>query len=198
MPVVTKVQPLDKDIEILLSDTTPAGRARLLREFAKEQINEATQVNAQPPQMIIVDGQRGASIEQASADSTIVATWQLLAEALLWISTQLIANSPVSKASEDPDPSVAYLRSHKLYADGLEITPESVALVAPADEYTFANIVPYARKLEMGASSQAPDGIFEAVALMARQKFGNIARINFTYVSILGIGRQPGINVRGR
>ena len=48
-----------------------------------------------------------------------------------------------------------------------------------ADEYVFINTVPYARKIERGSSSQAPDGVYQAVAMLARDRFGNVARITY-------------------
>ena len=55
--------------------------------------------------------------------------------------------------------------------------------------------VPYARKLEGPGgdyytskymSSQAPDGIFNVVHAVAKKRFGNQAKIDFTYRGITG------------
>jgi hypothetical protein len=45
----------------------------------------------------------------------------------------------------------------------------------------FINTQPYARKLEKGASSQAPDGVYQSVAVLASRRFGNIAKVRFGY-----------------
>ena len=48
----------------------------------------------------------------------------------------------------------------------------------------FLNAQSYARKIERGQSSQAPDGVYEAVAAMAARRFGNVARIRFGFRSV--------------
>jgi hypothetical protein len=71
-----------------------------------------------------------------------------------------------------------------------------------AEEYTFINTVPYARKIERGSSRQAPDGVYQAVANLARRKFTKLAKITFSYRTVLGgtggakSERNPAIIVR--
>jgi hypothetical protein len=52
----------------------------------------------------------------------------------------------------------------------------------------FVNVQPYARKIERGESPSAPEGVYEAVATLARQRFGNVARIRFEYRVPVGGG----------
>jgi len=59
----------------------------------------------------------------------------------------------------------------------------------------FLNIQPYARKIERGQSSQAPDGVYQAVATLAQRRFGNVAKITFSYRTAIGgaiIGGRKG------
>ena len=70
----------------------------------------------------------------------------------------------------------------------------------------FLNTQPYARKIEgyrgLGgvvhrapSSPQAPDGVYQAVATLAQRKFGNVAKITFSYRTAIGgeiIGGKAG------
>jgi hypothetical protein len=73
---------------------------------------------------------------------------------------------------------------------------------APAQQYVFVNTDPYARKIEgtkqkPPSSPQAPDGVYQAVATLAR-KFSNLAKITFSYQTVAGGERNPAIIVRLR
>ena len=48
------------------------------------------------------------------------------------------------------------------------------------------NAQPYARKIERGQSDQAPDGVYEGVATLAKRRFGNVAFVGFGYRSFPG------------
>lgn len=176
--IKTRVEPIDKDINLLLSgDLSPAARSRALAEFAGEAISAAERKNTQAlgrptRRTIYVDGREGASLSQVRPDGEIVAEFELFNDVLSWVSDQLERHSPVKSGR--------YKRSHGLFADGAQIDAQQTR-IPDAQEYVFINIVPYARKIESGASSQAPDGVYQAVATLARRRFGNLARISFTY-----------------
>jgi hypothetical protein len=66
-----------------------------------------------------------------------------------------------------------------------------------ASRYEFVSTVPYARKIERGLSPQAPDGVYQVVAVLAQKRFGNVARIRFSYRALPGVeGRQPAIIIQ--
>ena len=89
-----------------------------------------------------------------------------------------------------------FAKSHELFADGVDTENPNIA--PPAEEYVFLNTQPYARKIERGRSPQAPDGVYQAVATLAQRRFGNIARITFSYREVRGGERNPAIIVRLR
>jgi hypothetical protein len=165
----------------------------LLAAFAAEQIKEAAQQDRQvlgvvPPYDVYVDGRKGAPLTDVKPDGVIRAEFHLVFDVLAWIATQLQTHSPVLTGR--------YAKSHELFADGAEVNDPDHA--PPADEYVFTNIQPYARKLERGKSSQAPDGVYQAVATLAQQRFGNVAKITFSYRTVIGGERNPAIIVRLR
>lgn len=197
MAVTVRVEPIRKDIEVMLTELKSDGAAEAFREYAREQINEAKATNQSvlgriPPFQTFVDGRPGASVESATARSTIVVEFELIAEALIWIAEQLEKFSPVGKVTGRLQHSPGlYKKSHILLADGVEVqVSQQIAL---AEEYVFINAVPYARKIERGSSSQAPNGVYQAVAALARGRFSNLARITYGFRTVIA-----GVIVGGR
>jgi len=191
MKLQTRVQPIARDLELMMKDGLgDKARSAMLAAFAAETIEEASAQNKQvlgvvPPHEIFVDGREGAPLASVKPDGVIRAEYQLVNEALAWISTQLQLHSPVLSGR--------YAKSHELFADGVDT--ENPNLAPPAEEYVFINIQPYARKIERGQSSQAPDGVYQAVATLARRRFGNVAKIDFSYRTAIGgaiIGGRKG------
>jgi len=191
MALKTRVQPIVRDLELFQSlDLGDKARSAMLAAFAAEAIAEAGQQNKQvlgvvPPYDVFVDGREGAPLTSVKPDGVIRAEFQLVNEALAWISTQLQIHSPVLTGR--------YAKSHELFADGVDTENPNVA--PPAEEYVFINIQPYARKIERGTSPQAPDGVYQAVATLAQRRFGNVAKITFSYRTAIGgdiIGGKAG------
>lgn len=179
MRLRTRVEPIDRDVELIFAqELSPQARSQKLAAFAREAINEAKETNRNvlgrvPPYKQYVDGSEGRSLDAVRPDGVIAVEFQLISETLIWIGNQLRAHSPVLTGR--------YQKSHTLYADGVEVSP--VAVVPPADEYVFLSDLPYARKIERGLSKQAPDGVYQVVATLAARRFGNVAKIKFSYRS---------------
>ena len=189
--------PISRDIELFMAqDLGPKARSAMLAAYAAEAIEEAKQANKQalgavPPYEVFVDGQEGAALTSVKPDGVIRAEFELVNEALIWIYQQLEMHSPRLTGQ--------YASSHVLFADGAEV---SVTNPPPAQEYVFVNTMPYARKIEGNkgrppSSPQAPDGVYQAVATLAR-KFSNVAKVTFSYRTVAGGERNPAINVRMR
>jgi hypothetical protein len=194
MPVTVKVDPIDRDIAVILrDDLSPAAQSATLAEFARASLLEGEEQNLAvlghvPPHDTIVDGREGAQPESVRPNGVIVFEFNLLGDLFAWIGEQLVLHSPVKSGR--------YARSFAFYADGQEISES--APPPPAAEYVFLNRTPYSRKIERGESPQAPDGVFHAVAVLAARRFGNIARISFAYRTPIdsigggGSGRSDG------
>jgi len=191
MAVKTRLDPIGRDFELFVSeDLGPKARSAMLAAFAAETIAEASAQNKKvlgvvPPHEIFVDGREGAPLTSVKPDGTIRVEYELVLEALAWINTQLQLHSPVLSGR--------YAKSHELFADGVDTENPNAA--PPAEEYVFLNIQPYARKIERGQSSQAPDGVYQAVATLAQRRFGNVAKISFSYRTAIGsqiIGGKAG------
>lgn len=192
MTLRVRVEPIDRDIELMINEElSPRAQSRFFAEYAGEQIDEARAQNRQilgrnPRERITVDGREGAPLEDVKPDGgVVIAEYELFDDVLSWIGNQLETHSPRKSGR--------YAKSHTVFADGIEI--EIDGKIPDADEYIFINTLPYARKIERGQSSQAPDGVYQVVASLAQRRFGNIAKITFSYrTAILGsiIGGRAG------
>jgi hypothetical protein len=189
---MARIGNFSREVELLISRTlSPEARQKIAAREARKILAEAQAANARvlgktPPHKEYVDGRLGAPLESVNPDmGHITFDFSLIGEMLAWIDRKLFENSPVGSPPDDPHPGL-YRGSHILLADGVEIDYEPGKRVPEAQNFTFVNTVPYARKIERGHSSQAPDGVYEVVADMAKRRFGNIANIRFTFATIVG------------
>lgn len=154
-------------------------QARLFAEFAQERIEEAKARNAAvlggvPPYTVSVDGRLGAPLTSAQPNNPygVFVEFELVFEVVQWIVEMLKKHSPVGRSGR-------YQSSHVVIADGTAV--DDGAATPIARRITVVNTQPYARKIERGLSSQAPDGVYQVVATLASRKFSNVARISFGY-----------------
>lgn len=77
-----------------------------------------------------------------------------------------------------------YAKSHVLYINGEPHTGDGP--IPNGELYTFVNIRLYARKIQRGFSDKAPEGVNEAVAGVANNKFGNVAKVTFGWHPLIG------------
>jgi hypothetical protein len=186
MAAIARIEPLSKFIDVTLrEDLSPEAQSRALADFARAGIREARQHNARilgraPRLEIAVDGRSGAALESVRPDGIIVAEFEVIDEALRWIAQTLVDRSPVRSGE--------YVRGHRIFADDREIQVFAGEPVPDAKRYTFLNLVPYARKVEVGKTKsgrdfliQVPNRIYERTAKDAAARFGNMALIRFTY-----------------
>ncbi len=181
MALSTRVQPIDRDLIVRLTGTS-AERSAAFAGFAREQLKDAQRQNELilgrvPPHKMFVDGIEGASEERVRPDGVIVYAFDLAVDLFKFIADQLELHAPKLTGR--------FARSFTFYADGREIDV-GAEIPQGASEYVFINAQPYARKIERGLSAQAPDGVFEAVAALASARFGNLARIRFTFRTPIG------------
>src|SRR5262245_1299929 len=183
MPIQVRVQPLERDIRPLLSDLlSPQKRSMALAQFARVSINEAKDQNRRilgrvPPMQVFVDGTEGAPLESVQPGGIIVANFVLIDELLRYIKSQLETHSPFKTGR--------YKSNHILLADGTQVDIDG-SPIPTAEEYVFTNLVPYARKIERGSSTQAPEGVYQTVAHLAQRQFRGLARITFSFRTVIG------------
>jgi hypothetical protein len=102
-----------------------------------------------------------------------------------WIYEQLVQRSPIGK---NQPPHLHYFEDHELYIDGerVNVVVGAIVDVPPGGTATIVNMRPYARTIENGLSTQAPNGVYEVTALAAQRLFPE-AKITFEYVSLAAV-----------
>ncbi|HLL28579.1 MAG TPA: hypothetical protein VKT73_13125 [Xanthobacteraceae bacterium] len=180
--ISSKVEVLDRDIKLLFpADLSDAARSEKIADYAEQVFESAEAQNeaisgVKPQHKIFVDGAQTEDFHAVKPDGTIVIEFELVDDLFQWIDSQLIAHSPVKSGR--------YGRGHRFYADGIET--DVGGAIPNASQYAFVNVEPYARKIESGESAQAPEGVYEVVAALAAQRYGSLAKIRFTYQSVIG------------
>jgi hypothetical protein len=173
--------------------TSPKARSARLAAFAEEQIAAAREINRRSTGRdvayeVTVDRTPGKPIAQVKPDGVVFVEFELIVGVIEWIEEELRAASPVLTG--------AYQRSHILFADGIE--HQAGSPIPAANEYTFVNAQPYARKVERGQSKQAADGVYQVIAALARRRFVNSVAIKFSWRSVQdsGLVQYEGVSAR--
>jgi hypothetical protein len=176
-----RLSPLARDIELLFAEElSEEAKGRALTEYATQALREGEAVNQRalgyvPDHDTFVDGGKRESLDRLTGSSRVMFEFHLLVDVIEYVDEQLILHSPVR--------SERYARSHVWFADDAEMDPRKPP---PAEEYVVLNAQPYARKIERGLSPQAPDGVYEGVAALAKRRYGNVAYVGFSYRSFPG------------
>lgn len=208
MALRTRIQPIEREIRLLIPELSPEGRSKALASYARGALADAQDHNRSvlgrtPAHETFVDNRRSDNIDGVRPDGVIVFEFELYHEMFAWIAERLEEHSPVGReADRRPGHPGLYKRSHIMVADGRIVTPDT-PLPPTVSEVFFANTVPYSRKIERGLSSQAPTGVYEVVAILAHNRFGNLARIKFGFRSLIvgGINewaQTTALTARGR
>lgn len=188
MVVKTRIDSVSQDIGLVISDRlSPSVQKKAIADFARSAIAEADEKNRQvlgriPPRTVTVDGRSGAALDSVKpAGGSIVVEWEIVSDVLVWIGNTLRDRSPVVSGD--------YRKGWTLLADGKVIAAGQQAPIA--DEYTFVNTVPYARRIEVGKTDsgrdfviQVPSRIAERTAKDAAARFGNVARIRSAWINL--------------
>lgn len=194
---MARVNPVARDIDLMIDEVmSPKEISARFAMVAGEMIEETREGNRlelgyYPDMEVYVDGREGAALTSVRPNGTISAVFDVVEGMLEWIGHELVQMSPVLTGE--------YARSHLLFVDGVERDPMA-PMPMDFQEAAFVNEQPYSRKIERGLSGQAPDGVYEAIAAVAKKRFGNVAQIRYSFRSLTGehTDRQPAIIVRPR
>ncbi len=179
---VARLDPIARDIALMADEALSAeGRGDALAEAARGALIEAQETNRAalgyvPDHDTFIDGAKRQGLTGITAASTVLFEFHLLVDVIEYVDEQLILHSPIKTER--------YARSHIWFADGVEF--ENPSRPPPAEQYIVLNAQPYARKIERGMSPQAPEGVYEAVASLAKRRYGNVAYVGFSYRSFPG------------
>lgn len=153
-----------------------------------------------------IDGKKDAPIDSVSAYGRAYFEFLYLNEIVAFASKTLLDLSPVMrrkpKNPKDTHEPGRYKAAHSVYVDG-----DFVGLISPdVDQMerlltkvpsgatvTITNFVQsqtgpgtYARRLEIGhLSPQAPNGVYEPAVAVVRQRYDNLADVQFAWVGVI-------------
>lgn len=187
MPLDIKIKSVSQSFKALLDETlSTKARNDQVAAFARRQIAAADQINRQalgvvPPKTISVNGRTNETLTNIIPPDTgiIVAEYRIVDDVLAWIIKTLRDRSPIISGD--------YRRGHRLFADDVEVDADNPPI---ARRYAFFNLVPYARKIEVGKTKAGRDfvirvqnKIYERTGNDAKAKFGNVAKITNGFAS---------------
>jgi hypothetical protein len=200
MLTVTPIKPIERQVELIVAKTLSPQVAAEKRAKAARTILDRTDAHnarilgAVPPFETFVDGRESDDFKAVKPDGTIVRRYELILDVLKVIWKELQRTSPRGRGADNrPGHPGLYRSSHVLLADGVEVSIENPP---PAKEYAFVSLVPYSRKLER--RYEVYHNVERSAAV---RKFGNGARIRFSYRSVNGgsLGRWASrTGLRGR
>jgi hypothetical protein len=186
MPLDIKITPISQSFQVLVDETlSPKARSAKVADFARRQIRAADEINrralgAVPPKKVTVNGREDELLTNVPPDQgIIIAEYRMADEVLEWIMKTLRDRSPIISGE--------YKKGHRLFADDVEVNADNPPI---ASRYTFFNLVPYARRLEVGKTNsgrdfliQVPNRIYARTYQDAKAKFGNVAKITTGFES---------------
>ncbi|HEV7417864.1 MAG TPA: hypothetical protein VGN98_17045 [Tianweitania sediminis] len=142
-------------------------------------------------------------MEAVKADGRIVYDYGRLAEVVQAAMELLFELSPVLSGE--------YRMRHTLFVNGVEA--RNLGDWEGEGEIIISNLLPYSRKIELGKMTMrvpGTDHVYEQAEYLLRQRFGNQARIKFTYRGLAGGSvlsgkahgqseyRYPALNIEAR
>lgn len=171
-------------------ELSPAQRGAAVADFAMTavtavQIANRVALGYSPAYRSFVDGVASTALERVKLDGgKIEFEFEIsqIDDVLRWIAKALYDASPFRSGD--------YRNGHTLLADG---EPIDVNGNIPQDvsEFCFVNVVPYARKIEIGTTEggrpfvvQVPPNVYERVTQRAQHEFGERANIRFEFRSV--------------
>jgi len=164
---------LGADSKALLHQAARHERERVLRQ-------QQQRAGIAPTDMIIPDGRRGAPIE--AAERQVIIEYGYLREVVQETMRALVARSPRRSGG--------YARSFVVMIDGEQVD-NAAAITHETAEVVIVNTSPYARRLEIGKRRdgrpfviQVKPRIVEEIAIAARSRFGNVAKLAFGYFDL--------------
>jgi hypothetical protein len=189
MPLSLKITPYETSFKVMVDQTLGvearndrvAAAARQI--IARADDKNRTAFGVVPPKKITVNGHEddGSLQHVVPPDSgSIIDEYRLVEDVLAWIMMTLKARSPVISGE--------YRDGHRLFADDVEVSDPAHPPLA--SQYSFFNLTPYARRLEIGKTKsgrdfliQVPNRIYERTADDAKARFGNVAKITKGFAS---------------
>lgn len=162
------------------TQATREATQQLLAQTAKRRHAQVMNTDPRPTSFTrTVDGRKGAVEETVKPDGIIVYDYPRMNEIVMVAMNTLFDLSPVLSGD--------YRNAHTIYVNGNPVT--NLADWDGETEIVILNHVPYSRKIELGKMRMrvpGTDHVYEQADYILNQRYGNVARIFFTYRGIAG------------
>lgn len=176
---MARVQPGSLTFAIAAQQTIAATQ-KMVVAVAKREHAVVMNTAPQPSSFIrIVDGQQGAREEAVKPFGVIVYTYPRLEGVIRFAMQTLFDLSPVLSGE--------YRNSHTLFINGAQAA--DLSSYRPGADVAITNYVPYSRKIEVGSMAMrvpGTDEVYQRARRVVMARFGNLAKIQFTYRGIVG------------
>lgn len=174
-----------RQFQVAMQSTLEATH-RILVETARREHAVVMRTDPRPASFRrFVDGQEGRPEEAVRPNGVITYEYQRLDLVAQFALETLFDRSPVLSGD--------YRRAHALFLNGVAV--RNLRDWKPGDEVAVANFLPYSRKVELGVMKMrvpGTDKVYAQAERIVRRRFGNLARIDFTYRGIMGGAILPG------
>lgn len=150
-----------------------------LQELSRVRAENRRRAGVDIPHVQYVDGVKDAALTSVRPGGVIMFKFNNLNEVVDAVLQELMVLSPVGPTEEGH-----YRDDHWLFVNGVrvDVSPTgSEVQINPRDEVVIANLRKYARKLEQGLSTKAPDGVYEITSRLMKRRFVGFADIRFEY-----------------
>jgi hypothetical protein len=137
-----------------------------------------------------VDGREGAQLISVKPDGGVIRfEFSYLDEIVRAILDMLVSASPFAPKRPNASPPTHYKEEHAVFLDDVEVL-ELPQRIPPTSTVVISNLQPYARKVEkgFGPDLKSAHGVYQAVANLAARRYGNMAKIIYTWMQFPGQG----------
>lgn len=170
-------QPNDLD---LAKAATSAAVQKAIAAYARQQHSIVMRTDPRPTTFRrSVDGIDGANEDSVRPFGRIVYLYPRLPIVVQYAMEVLYDRSPVDSGE--------YRDAHTIFLNGAPVS--DLSSYEPSDEIVISNLVPYARKIELGKMRMrvgGTDHVYEQAQQLVQRRYGGVAKIRFTFTAIFG------------
>ncbi len=184
-----RLQSVDREVKLFLSDLEGPVRRQYLKETAAEIFGEARAHNAallgyRAREELVTDQTPDKPPEDMAVGGFSTTTFDIAADVIAFtmeLARRLSPRSGLNTKSQDE----TYAFGHIAIVDGAVL--EAPYITRGFNEAIIVNARPYARKIERGLSRQRPNGVYEALLLpTVRKRYGNLFNVRFLFRRVPG------------
>lgn len=184
---MARITAFTRQIEVFKNQFTGQARSDFVAEQARMARDEAKTTNhsilgRDVAVKTFVDGSQGAIENAVRPGGTIVYLFDVGAQTLSQCVDEfieLIVQFSPFKTGQYRDSNLLIVNNEERDA----VREGGQVELKETDEVVLVNLLPYARKIEKGASAQAPNGVYEAAYSALLPKWRNLLKISFAWES---------------